>query len=79
MTKHRWLCGGSALLALSLWVGCSSGQGARQVVVLGVDGLDPQLLERFVREGQLPNFALFLTPQHFRPLQTTTPPLSPVA
>lgn len=51
----------------------------RRMVVLGIDGLDPDLLQQFIDEGILPNFAALAQPGHFARLGTTIPPQSPVA
>ncbi|UCF36899.1 MAG: alkaline phosphatase family protein [Acidobacteriota bacterium] len=50
-----------------------------KMVILGVDGLDPRLLQEFVAEGELPNFEKFIQAGNFSTLETTMPPLSPVA
>ena len=70
-----------AFLGLSLAAGgCGdTGAGGQRVIVLGIDGLDHALLERFMAEGRLPNFARLARDGDFAPLQTTMPPLSPVA
>ena len=70
-----------AFLGLSLAAGgCGdTGAGGKRVIVLGIDGLDHALLERFMAEGRLPNFARLARDGDFAPLQTTMPPLSPVA
>ncbi len=52
---------------------------AKKVVILAVDGLDPKLLEEFMAAGHLPNFKELASQGDFKPLQTTMPPLSPVA
>lgn len=52
---------------------------SEKVVVLGMDGMDPNLLHRFVAQGELPTFAKFLERNQFSELQTTMPPHSPVA
>lgn len=52
-----------------------SGAQVPRVVVLGLDGLDPRLCEKFMKEGKLPN----LERLHFQRLATTLPALSPVA
>ena len=52
---------------------------ARRVVVLGLDGQDPELTERFLAEGLLPNFARLRERGTFSPLQTTLLAESPVA
>jgi hypothetical protein len=48
-------------------------------MVLGIDGMDPKLLQTFVDQGRLPNFKALMAEGDFRPLQTTMPPQSPVA
>jgi len=52
---------------------------ARRVVVLGMDGLDPDLLKRYMAEGHLPNFARLIKDGWFSLLRTTWPPQSPTA
>jgi predicted AlkP superfamily phosphohydrolase/phosphomutase len=51
----------------------------RRVVILGFDGMDPQLTERFIAQGKLPNLAKLRERGTFLPLATTIPPISPVA
>jgi predicted AlkP superfamily phosphohydrolase/phosphomutase len=50
-----------------------------RVVILGFDGMDPELTERFIKEGKLPNLAKLRANGTFRRLATTLPPISPVA
>ncbi len=54
-------------------------RGAQRVVVLGIDGMDPQLLRRYMAEGRMPNFAKLAARGSFTPLGTSIPPQSPVA
>ncbi|HET7751092.1 MAG TPA: alkaline phosphatase family protein [Terriglobales bacterium] len=54
-------------------------RGDHKLIILGVDGMDPQLLERFMAEGKMPNFARLTRQGSFRWLTTSTPPQSPVA
>ena len=51
----------------------------RRVVVLGLDGLEPELTEQYLQEGLLPNLAKLRETGCYRRLGTTYPPLSPVA
>ena len=51
----------------------------KKTVILGIDGMDPGLLKRFADEGYLPHFSKLMKDGDFKPLQTTMPPLSPVA
>lgn len=52
---------------------------SEKVIVLGVDGLDPKLLQGFMDEGILPNFSALAKMGGFTPLATSIPPQSPVA
>ncbi len=51
----------------------------KRVVVLGLDGMDPGLLLRYMQEGRLPNFQRLADQGVFRPLDTSNPSMSPVA
>src|SRR3990172_1554435 len=52
---------------------------AHKVVVLGIDGMDPHLLLRFVQRGEMPTFKKLIEKGYFGQLGTTMPPQSPVA
>src|SRR5579862_1168186 len=52
---------------------------AKRVVILGFDGMDPRLAERYMAEGKLPHLARLRDTGTFQRLQTTFPPISPVA
>ncbi len=51
----------------------------RKAIFLGLDGLDPQLTEKLMAEGKLPNLARLKEQGSYRRLRTTFPALSPVA
>ena len=51
----------------------------KRVVILGLDGMDPGITVKLMREGRLPNFAKLAESGVFRPLGTTYPSMSPVA
>jgi predicted AlkP superfamily phosphohydrolase/phosphomutase len=53
--------------------------GDQKMIILGIDGMDPQLLKRFMEEGKMPNFARLAQQGSFRELTTSIPPQSPVA
>jgi len=52
---------------------------AKKVLVLGVDGLDPVMLQAYVNAGLMPNFKRLMDEGDFKPLGTSMPPQSPVA
>jgi predicted AlkP superfamily phosphohydrolase/phosphomutase len=51
----------------------------KRMVIVGFDGMDPELAERFINEGRLPNLKKLRDQGTFRPLRTTFPAISPVA
>ncbi len=53
------------------------GTGARRMIVIGVDGMDPGFVER--HQDALPNLCKLRDTGSFQRLRTTTPPQSPVA
>ncbi len=50
-----------------------------RVVILGLDGMEPTLAEKFMAEGKLPNLARLKKEGSYARLRTTTPAISPVA
>lgn len=51
----------------------------RGMIVLGIDGMDPQLTRRLLARGELPNLAKLIERGGFSEMQTTNPAQSPVA
>jgi predicted AlkP superfamily phosphohydrolase/phosphomutase len=68
---------------LSLLLCCHQARGgaagSKKLIILGIDGLDPDLLTKFMAEGKMPNFAGLAERGSFRRLTTSIPPQSPVA
>ena len=84
MTRAVRLGAGFLLLAaLAASLACQRSSGSSQpnhkLIILGIDGMDPQLLKQFTREGKMPNFARLAEQGSFRQLTTSIPPQSPVA
>lgn len=50
-----------------------------RVIILGLDGLEPKLVEKFMAEGKLPHLARLRKEGSYSKLRTTTPAISPVA
>jgi len=69
--------------ALAVLPACRSAHaewhGDHRLIILGIDGMDPQLLRQFIKEGKMPNFAKLAAQGDFRELTTSIPPQSPVA
>lgn len=74
-----------ATSALILAAGCGKPEVSRppgdlkRLMVLGVDGMDPGLLQQFLSEGRMPNCQRLVDMGSFSPLATSNPPQSPVA
>jgi len=71
-----------AMLALALLValgGAAPEAAAKRVVVLGFDGLDPDIVQDLMDEGRLPNMTRLSKMGGFSRLGTSIPPQSPVA
>jgi predicted AlkP superfamily phosphohydrolase/phosphomutase len=73
------LSGAGLILLLSCHHARNGAIGSRKLIILGIDGLDPDLLTKFMAEGKMPNFARLAEQGSFRRLTTSIPPQSPVA
>jgi len=71
--------GWCVLLAAMLAASTAAAGEHPSVVVLGIDGMDPDLLTRFMAEGRMPNFSALIAEGSFTRLETSIPPQSPVA
>ncbi|MEE8536434.1 MAG: alkaline phosphatase family protein [Acidobacteriota bacterium] len=80
-TIWRWLLFVGLLLALCLPTLASrtATGGGHRVVILGFDGVDAGLVERWLGEGHLPNLSRLRDEGSFTPLGTTNPPQTPVS
>ena len=83
MISRRSFAKSLAAGASSLSLSCAGEpQGVpttRRVVVLGLDGLDPRIVQALMDQGRAPNFKKLASTGSFRKLGTTMPALSPVA
>ncbi len=73
---------GIALLMALCTVGAGRSAGAvtsKRVLVLGIDALDPGLLEHMMATGRVPHLRSLRDRGGYRRLVTSVPPLSPVA
>ena len=67
---------GLALVCLAS--GCGSSSSSGRVIVLGLDGVDPQVVDLLLSEGKLPNFARLRQGGAYGPLESAKPLLSPI-
>jgi predicted AlkP superfamily phosphohydrolase/phosphomutase len=81
--SRKWLpCFLLLVVCAFMMASCAhrNGEASRhKVIVLGIDGMDPQLLHRYEQDGRMPNFQRLEHEGSFRELRTSTPPQSPVA
>ncbi len=70
-------------LTATAGIGCQSSAGPgkfpQKLVILGFDGLDPDLVQRWMGEGKLPNFQKLVSQGGLYRLETTHSPESPTA
>src|SRR5262245_36026904 len=71
------ICCFLAAVAAGLSAACSR-RGASRVMVLGLDGMDPQTVDLLMAEGKMPNFAKMRRDGTYGRLQSMHPLLSPV-
>jgi predicted AlkP superfamily phosphohydrolase/phosphomutase len=50
----------------------------KKIVILGIDGMDPSFLEKFIKEGVMPNFSRLANQGSFKRMRSSIPPQSPV-
>ncbi|MCA9000290.1 MAG: alkaline phosphatase family protein [Planctomycetes bacterium] len=51
----------------------------KRIVIIGLDGFDPDMAQRFGEQGLMPNFQALADRGCFHPLNTSLPSISPVA
>lgn len=67
-----------ALSALLLAAACQRNAAPGRVIVLGLDGMDPQTVDLLMAEGRMPNFAKLRTEGAYGRLMSSKPMLSPI-
>jgi|FLOH01.1.fsa_nt_gi predicted AlkP superfamily phosphohydrolase/phosphomutase len=67
-------------MVIRLVTGAGKIKGAtKRLVIIGFDGMDPRLAQRFMDEGRMPHLAALAQEGSFGPLQSSYPSMSPVA
>ena len=60
------------VLVPALFLSCQRARGGsaggKKLIILGIDGMDPDLLTKFMAEGKMPNFARLAQQGSFRRL-----------
>lgn len=82
MKLRNRLSGATLVLpGVFLCLGCEPANESfdKQVIVLGFDGMDPELCTQMIDAGRLPHFAKLAGMGSFKEFGTSTPPQSPVA
>ncbi len=79
----RSLGAGMGLAVSPVFTSCSSSRRSasfrKKIVVLGMDGMDPVLLQNYLKEGRMPNFRRLIDTGGFTEMNSSIPPQSPVA
>jgi len=67
------------IAALITEIACKKSTSDQKVIVLGLDGLDYQIVQGLIAAGKLPNYKKLRDMGTFSKLETSIPPQSPVA
>jgi predicted AlkP superfamily phosphohydrolase/phosphomutase len=74
---------GFIIVCLSIAAACGTPRGnsnfTQKLIILGFDGMDPDLVERWTAQGRLPNLKKLIDRGGLYPLETTHSPESPTA
>lgn len=73
------IIGGALALNFTVWSQPRMRDMKEKVIILGFDGMDPDLVQEYLSQGLMPNFQKLANEGTFTPLGTTNPPESPVA
>ena len=76
LASSRLICFVCAFLILA--AGCQSKTSAGRIIVLGLDGLDPETVDLLMSEGKMPNFARLRQEGAYGRLISSKPLLSPI-
>ena len=71
-----------AVVCVAAVAGCSRepvDSGRPKLVILGFDGLDPDLVQQYMKDGHMPAFSRLIAGGGAYPLETTVSPESPTA
>lgn len=83
LTRYGCIAAVLATVALTAASACSgrssAGFDGPKLVILGFDGMDPDLVRRYIAEGRLPNMAKLAAEGSFADLETSHSPESPTA
>ncbi|MBN1460761.1 MAG: alkaline phosphatase family protein [Armatimonadetes bacterium] len=82
--KKLGALGALAMLDASILSSCTGrfvapAHGRQRLILLGIDGLDPNIMGRLLAQGQLPHLAQLRQLGGMREITSTVPPQSPVA
>src|SRR5256886_16331247 len=72
----RYLLVLAALASFAL--GCGANPSTERIVVLGLDGVDPRIVDLLMAEGKMPNFARLRQEGAYGRLLSSEPMLSPI-
>lgn len=68
----------AVILLICGLMGCGGGDQASRVIILGLDGMDPQTVDLLMSEGKMPNFARLRQEGAYGRLISQKPLLSPI-
>ena len=69
----------SVIIIIGVFMNKDKTNFEKRVIILGFDGLSPDIIEALLRENKLPNFAQLRQKGDYKHLSTTNPSQSPIA
>ncbi len=69
----------AAIIIIGVFMNKDKADFDKRVIILGFDGLSPNIIENLINENKMPNFAQLRQKGDYRHLSTTNPSQSPIA
>jgi len=70
---------GIAIIIAGVYMKKSEGMFKNKIIIIGMDGLSPRIMDRLIAEGKMPYFSQLKEQGTYTSLATTNPSQSPVA
>jgi len=79
LSRRNFLVASAALTASLLPAYGQQSKGKGRVIILGFDGVEPRIIDKMLKNGDLPNLSKLASAGSYSRLRTTIPPQSPAA
>ncbi|MBL7196593.1 MAG: alkaline phosphatase family protein [Candidatus Omnitrophica bacterium] len=69
----------AVIILIGVFMNKNTSDFDKRIIILGLDGLSPDIIENLIEQGKLPHFAQLKQKGYYRHLSTTNPSQSPIA